>query len=92
MPKNSLYAGQKINTSEPGEQSPQDEIECPEDCPYCPPSRCYEDCLYTIDCPTTLPECIYNDLGKETAADIKFHALRDEGKLDEFGRRKGEGV
>ncbi len=90
MPKNSLYYGQKINVSEPGEQSPSDEVECPEECQYCPESRSYEDCLYTIDCPTTLPECIYNDLGKETAGDRKFHAKVDEGELDEFGRRKEE--
>lgn len=88
MPNNSLYTGQKINTAEPREQSPPDEVECPESCPHCPPSRSYEDCLYTIDCPTTLPECIYNDLGKGTAGDKEYHGLVDEGKLDEFGRIK----
>jgi len=81
----------KINVNEPGEQSPEEHEDCPEDCPYCPESRCYEDCLYTLDCPTNLPECIYNDLGKATAADREYHALVDEEKLDKFGRRKDEG-
>lgn len=52
MPKNSLYDGQKINAAEPGEQSPPDNVECPEDCVHCPPSRSYEDC--------TELECAYN--------------------------------
>ncbi len=82
MRKNSLYDGQKINVSEPGEQSPSDEVECPESCPHCPESRCYEDCPEL--------ECIY-DIDPETVGDIKYHELADEGKLDYFGRRKGEG-
>ena len=27
-------------------------------------------------------------MDKETAGDMKYHALKDEGRLDEFGRRK----
>ncbi len=37
-----------------GDMSPEEHKECPEDCPHCPESRCYEDCpelkcIYDID-------------------------------------------
>ncbi len=82
MKRNSLYEGQKINVSKPGEQSPSDEVECHEDCPHCPPSRSWRDCSEL--------ECIYDDIDAETAGDIEYHRLVDEGKLDKFGRRKDE--
>ena len=57
-------------------------MQCPWDCPHCPDSRHPDDC--------TEWRCAYNDMDSKTAGDRKFHALRDEGKLDDFGRRKGE--
>ncbi|GAG99898.1 unnamed protein product [marine sediment metagenome] len=73
MPKNSLYDGQKINVSEPGEQSPEEHEECPEDCPNCAESRSPDDCKgYS---------CIYDKMDASTAADRKHHAMVDEGEL-----------
>lgn len=40
----------KINVNEPGEQAPSDNIECPEECVHCPPSRSYEDCSMSREC------------------------------------------
>lgn len=67
MPKNSLYAGQKINVSEPGLQEPPEHIECPEDCPHCPKTRHPENC--------TEIECIYDI---EEDEDNPFRARREE--------------
>lgn len=36
----------------------------------------------------TLPECVLYYMDKETAGDRKYHALKDDGLLDRFGRRK----
>lgn len=74
--------GNKINTSEPGEQSPEEHKSCPEDCPVIPKTKCPEDCAYW--------RCPLHDIDPETADDEKFHALRDEGKLDSFGRKNEE--
>lgn len=73
MKRNSLYEGQKINVSEPGEQSSSDEFECPEDCPLCVESKSPDDCKgYS---------CIYDKMDAETVDDRKYHAMVDEGKV-----------
>lgn len=62
-----------------GDFDPQDVVECPEDCPHCPESRCSEDCLAM--------ECIYYE-DPETAADKEYHAMVDECERQICGKRK----